>query len=58
MSCVGNTALTHRAIILARLKLMFYHCAGFVFMQTETRKVYKTLLDGDDEFTGFELSPG
>ena len=25
--------------------------------QTETRKTYKALLDGD-EFTGFDLSPG
>ena len=23
---------------------------------TETRKIYKALLDGDDEFTGFDLS--
>ena len=30
----------------------------FSFLQTETRKVYKTLLDGDEfEFTGFDLSP-
>ncbi|CAI8030358.1 hypothetical protein GBAR_LOCUS17215 [Geodia barretti] len=26
-------------------------------VRTETRKIYKTLLDGD-EFTGFDLSPG
>ena len=37
-------------------KYAYSHAFLCFVLQTETRNVYKTLLDGD-EFTGFDLSP-
>ena len=57
----GNTDIHTQSLFsfhLASLLVGNSHYAGLIIiMQTETRKVYKTLLD-DDEFTGFDLSPG
>ena len=45
----------HRLLILV---VLYFHNVALLTLnlQTETRMTYKTLMDCDDEFTGFDTS--